>query len=413
MNPHLDQLHAYPFQKLTSLKAGITPAAVGNSIALSIGEPKHLPPASVVAALRDSLNRLGEYPATLGLIELRNAIARWLTQRFGLRSIDPATQILPCNGTREALFSFAQAVINPSRSPQGKKPVVVMPNPFYQIYEGAALLAGAECYYAPTTADNDFLVDYSAVPESIWQRCQLVYHCTPGNPTGAVSPSGQMAQLIKLADQYDFAIASDECYSELYLDEANPPLGMLEVCQQLGRENFARVAVFHSLSKRSNLPGLRSGFVAGDANLLKPYLQYRTYHGCAMPVPSQLASTVAWQDETHVIDNRARYREKFARVGEVLGDLLEFPRPTASFYLWAKTPGGALEDDRDFARELFASQNVTVLPGQFLSREVDGVNPGAGRVRIALVAELEECLEAAHRIRQFLTGSRHPLAQGQ
>lgn len=392
MNPDLQQLHPYPFEKLAKLKSGITPPGHLEHIALSIGEPKHQPPAFVLQAVQDNLQRFAHYPATKGLPELRQAIADWAGRRFQLHQpLCAESQVLPVNGTREALFAFAQAVVNRSAD----NPLVVCPNPFYQIYEGAAFLAGAKPHYLNCTSDNHFIPDFSAVPESTWHDCQLLYICTPGNPTGAVISSEQFRQLIELADRFDFVIASDECYSELYQDEQSPPPGLLQAASAMGRHDFARCVVFHSLSKRSNLPGLRSGFVAGDAGILKSFLQYRTYHGCAMSVPSQLASVAAWRDEEHVLDNRRAYRAKFDAVLAELGDCLQITRPEAGFYLWPKLPISG----EAFAQKLFAEHNVTVLPGAYLSRTSAGTNPGADYIRMALVATEEECIEAARRIR--------------
>ena len=323
------------------------------------------------------------------------AISRWACNRFGLGegNLCTETQILPVNGTREALFAFAQVIIN-----RADKPLLVSPNPFYQIYEGAAYLSGAEPYFLPCLEENRFIPDFDAVPADVWRRCQMIFICSPGNPTGAVMDSATMQKLIALADEYDFVIASDECYSELYFDEQNPPPGLLQVCRQIGRNDYKRCVVFHSLSKRSNLPGLRSGFVAGDADILKPFLLYRTYHGCAMPVQHQLASVAAWNDEEHVRENRRIYQQKFTAVLDILGGVLDVKKPDASFYLWARTPIAETE----FARRLFEQQHVTVLPGQYLSRTVNGINPGENRVRMALVAPLEQCVEAAERIRSFV-----------
>jgi N-succinyldiaminopimelate aminotransferase len=348
----------------------------------------------VKQVMRDSIDKLAQYPTTKGGPELRQAIAYWLENRFSLDRVDPEQQVLPVTGTREALFAFTQAVIDNSQD----SPVVVSPNPFYQIYEGAAILADAQPYYLDCIPEQGFIPDLSTVPESIWQRCQLLQICTPGNPTGAIMSVEQMQQAIALADKYDFIIASDECYSEVYFDEQAPPFGLLEACQQMGRSDYHRCVVFHSLSKRSNLPGLRSGFIAGDAAILKSFLSYRTYHGCAMSLPVQEASTAAWNDEQHVIQNRTLYREKFAAVTEILRDVLTFPEPQASFYLWPETP----IDDRDFAQGLFAQQNVTLLPGQYLSRDSATGNPGKNRVRMALVAGTDECVEAALRIKQYV-----------
>lgn len=392
MNPDLDKLQPYPFEKLAALKAGVTPPACSH-IALSIGEPKHPAPAFVRSALSDNLAQLSTYPNTKGIIELREAIAAWATRRFQLRALNAETQVLPVNGTREALFAFAQAIVD-----RRADPLVISPNPFYQIYEGAAYLAGAEPYFINCTADNNFIPDFDAIPAAVWQRCQLLFLCSPGNPTGAVLDRSTLEKLIELADRYDFVIASDECYSEIYFDEAKPPLGLLQVCAQIGRDDYRRCVVFHSLSKRSNVPGLRSGFVAGDADILKKFLLYRTYHGCAMPVQTQLASIAAWNDEQHVQDNRILYRKKFDAVLDILGSALDVKKPDAAFYLWAGTP----MDDTEFTRELFRAENVTVLPGQFLARPSNGHNPGERRIRMALVATLDECVEAASRIRRFV-----------
>ncbi|MBD2858250.1 succinyldiaminopimelate transaminase [Spongiibacter sp. KMU-158] len=393
MNPRLQSLQAYPFEKLRALLG--TSASSLPHIALSIGEPKHPAPKFVADCLTDNLSGLSTYPNTKGIPELRNTIADWLKQRFSLEAVCAETQVLPVNGTREALFAFAQAVITPST-----EALVCSPNPFYQIYEGAALLAGATPEFLACSAENGFIPDYDAVAPEVWQRCQLLYLCSPGNPSGAVTDIATLQKLIALADQYDFIIASDECYSELYFDEDQPPPGLLQACAEMGRNDYRRCVVFHSLSKRSNLPGLRSGFVAGDASVLAPFLLYRTYHGCAMPVQHQQASIAAWQDESHVIANRELYRQKFDQVLAELDGCLEVERPDASFYLWAKTP----ISDTEFARGLFQQENVTVLAGSFLSREVEGINPGANYIRMALVAELDNCLEAARRIKRFTQG---------
>ena len=394
MNPTLDLLHPYPFEKLRALLAGVTPPAAIKAIPLSIGEPKHPAPAFVAEALTANLDQLAVYPTTLGIADLREAIADWASRRFAVPAgwLDPARHVLPVTGTREALFSFTQAVVD-----RAKAGLVLSPNPFYQIYEGASLLAGAEPHYLPCLAEQGFNPDFDSVPTEVWERCQLLFLCSPGNPTGALLPLETQKKLIELADRHDFVIAADECYSELYFDEDNPPPGLLTACAELGRSDFARCVVFHSLSKRSNLPGMRSGFVAGDAAILKRFLLYRTYHGCAMPVQVQKASAVAWRDEAHVRENRELYRQKFAAVLDVLQGSLDVSLPDGGFYLWAKTPG----DDESFARELFAAEHVTVVPGSYLSREVGGINPGAGRVRMALVAPLAECVEAAERIRRF------------
>jgi N-succinyldiaminopimelate aminotransferase len=395
MNHALNLLQPYPFEKLRALLGGVQPAADKRPIALSIGEPKHASPAFVAKALADNLDKLAVYPTTLGIAALREAIGHWCERRFAVPVgwIDPARHVLPVNGTREALFAFTQTVVQ--RSDDG---LVISPNPFYQIYEGAALLAGARPHYLPCLDDNGFNPDFDAVSVETWQRCQILFLCSPGNPTGALIPLPTLKKLIELADRYDFVIAADECYSELYFDEQAPPPGLLTACAELGRSDFKRCVVFHSLSKRSNLPGLRSGFVAGDADILKAFLLYRTYHGCAMPVQTQLASVAAWQDEAHVRSNRDLYREKFDAVLEILAPVMDVQRPDGSFYLWPTVAG----DDAQFCRDLFQAQHVTVVPGSYLSREVDGVNPGAGRIRMALVAPLAECVEAAQRIRAFI-----------
>ncbi|WP_213876912.1 succinyldiaminopimelate transaminase [Pseudomonas sp. dw_358] len=398
MNNALKQLQPYPFEKLRALLAGAVPAGDKRGIALSIGEPKHRSPAFVAQALTDNLDQMAVYPTTLGLPALREAIARWCERRFDVPAgwLDAARHVLPVTGTREALFAFTQTVVE--REANG---LVISPNPFYQIYEGAAYLAGATPHYLPCLEENGFNPDFDAVSAETWDRCQILFLCSPGNPTGALVPLDTLKKLIALADQHDFVIAADECYSELYFDEATPPPGLLSACAALGRSDFKRCVVFHSLSKRSNLPGLRSGFVAGDAEIMKAFLLYRTYHGCAMPVQTQLASIAAWNDEAHVLANRDLYREKYDAVLDILAPVLEVQRPDGGFYLWPKVP----MDDARFCRGLFEQEHVTVVPGSYLSREVDGVNPGAGRVRLALVAPLAECVEAAGRIRDFLTAN--------
>ncbi len=393
MNPDLGRLQPYPFEKLRALFEGVTPPAEKSAIALSIGEPKHASPQFVLDALAKELPRLANYPSTKGLPELRLAIAQWATERFQLQGLDADTQVLPVNGTREALFAFAQALIDRTQNP-----LIVSPNPFYQIYEGAAFLAGADPLFIPCDEQTQFLPDFDQVCAEQWQRCQLLFLCTPGNPTGATLSIAQLQKLIQLADEHDFVIASDECYSEIYLDENTPPVGLLQAAAAMERHDYSRCVVFHSLSKRSNLPGLRSGFVAGDADILAAFLAYRTYHGCAMPVQHQIASALAWQDENHVQENRRLYREKFAAVIQELSPVLTLQPPAGAFYLWPQTP----IDDQAFAKGLFASQHVTVLPGSYLSREIDGYNPGARRVRMALVAGPEECIEAARRIREYI-----------
>jgi len=395
MNNAMQLLQPYPFEKLRALLGGVTPNPEKRPVALSIGEPKHRSPDFVAKALADNLDQMAVYPTTLGIPALREAIAGWCTRRFDLPEgwMDPARNVLPVNGTREALFAFTQTVVN--RSDDG---LVISPNPFYQIYEGAAFLAGAQPYYLPCLNENGFNPDFDAVTPDIWKRCQILFLCSPGNPTGALIPVDTLKKLIALADEHDFVIAADECYSELYFDEQTPPPGLLSACVELGRKDFKRCVVFHSLSKRSNLPGLRSGFVAGDADILKAFLLYRTYHGCAMPVQTQLASIAAWNDEAHVRANRDLYREKFDAVLDILAPVLDVQRPDGGFYLWPSVG----TDDAAFCRDLFVDQHVTVVPGSYLSREVDGVNPGAGRVRLALVAPLAECIEAAERIRDFV-----------
>lgn len=397
MNPDLDRLLPYPFERLAALLDGVEPPPGSGRIALSIGEPKHAPPALIEEALTAHLSGLSVYPSTRGLPELRAAIARWLTRRFELPEggIDPESQVLPVNGTREALFAFAQAVVDPA-----PEPLVALPNPCYQIYEGAALLAGARPYYLPCTQDNGFIPDFDAVAAATWRRCQLLYICSPGNPTGAVIPPATLQRLIAMAEAYDFVIAADECYSELYFDEATPPVGLLQAAAAMGHRDYRRCVVFHSLSKRSSAPGLRSGFVAGDAEILERYFRYRTYHGCAMPVHHQHAAIAAWNDEEHVVANRRAYKEKFTRVLAILDGLLPVSRPDGGFYLWPSVP----IEDTDFTRGLFAAENLVVLPGRYLSREVDGMNPGARRLRIALVPPLDECVEAARRLRRYSAG---------
>jgi N-succinyldiaminopimelate aminotransferase len=395
MNPDLDRLQPYPFEKLTALMVGVNPAAGIDHIALSIGEPKHATPGFITEATIAHLHNLSVYPTTRGLPTLRQAIAEWLTRRFGLPpgSIDAERHILPVNGTREALFGLAQVIVD-----RAGGPLVLMPNPFYQIYEGAALLAGAEPRYLPCTTDTGFVPDFDAVDRETWGRCQLLYICSPSNPTGAVIRRAVLQRLIALAQEHDFVIAADECYSEIYFDEGTPPVGLLEAAATMGVADFRHCVVFHSLSKRSNVPGMRSGFVAGDARIIEHFFRYRTYHGCAMPLQHQHASIAAWSDEQHVIENRRLYREKLAAVLNTLDGALSVRPPEASFYLWPTTPIA----DTTFARGLFAKENVTVLPGRFLSRPVNGLDPGAGRLRLALVPPLDECVDAARRIRRYV-----------
>ena len=393
MNPDLQLLHPYPFEKLRQLFADLDPPADKRAIPLAIGEPRHASPELVRRALVDNLDMLSNYPATRGMAELRQAISGWLQARFGLPQLDPESQVLPVSGTREALFAIAQVAVHAAADA-----TVICPNPFYQIYEGAALLAGATPDFVNCTADTGFLPDFASVSAEQWQACQLLYICSPGNPSGAVMPLAQLKALIELAREHDFIIASDECYSEIYLDEASPPPGLLQACAELGDHEFRHCLVFHSLSKRSNLPGLRSGFVAGDARLLERFLLYRTYQGCAVPPHHQMASIAAWSDEDHVVANRQLYREKFAMMASELSAKLNLQIPQAGFYLWPETP----VSDTEFARRLFAEEHVTVLPGRYLAREAHGCNPGENRVRMALVAELADCREAASRISQLL-----------
>lgn len=393
MNPNLALLQPYPFEKLNKLKADAKVTCDLPHIALSIGEPKHESPAFVLTAMANNLDKLANYPSTKGIPELRQAISQWACKRFALNNLDSESQVLPVNGTREAIFAFTQAVID-------AKPdaLVVSPNPFYQIYEGAAYLAGATPHYLPCLEENGFNPDFDAVPASVWQNTQILFICSPGNPTGAVIDMPQLKKLIALSDQYDFIVASDECYSEIYIDDVDAPVGLLQACAELGRDDYKNCVVFHSLSKRSNLPGLRSGFVAGDANILTPFFQYRTYHGCAMSIPNQIASIAAWNDESHVEENRRLYTQKFKAVLDILSPVMDVKQSDASFYLWAKTP----INEEEFTQRLFAEQQVTVLPGSYLSRTINGINPGSNRIRLALVAEVEECIEAARRIRALI-----------
>ena len=392
MNPRLGALHPYPFERLRELTADIRPPAGLGPINLGIGEPRHATPALVTQALSDSLGGLSKYPATAGEPSLREACAAWLQRRYDV-TVDPATQVLPVNGTREALFSLAQTVLDPSRPGA----TVVCPNPFYQIYEGAAILGGAQVAFANSDPARNFAADWGQIDEATWRRTQLLYVCSPGNPTGAVMPLAEWQQLFELSDRHGFVIASDECYSEIYFRE-DAPLGGLQAARLLGRSGFPRLLMLTSLSKRSNVPGMRSGFVAGDAALVKQFLLYRTYHGSAMAPPVQQASIAAWSDEAHVVANRELYRRKFEQVTPMLERMLDVRLPDAGFYLWAGVPGG---DDVAFARGLLAQYNVTVLPGSLLARSARGLNPGAGRIRLALVAEVAECLEAARRIVEF------------
>jgi len=398
LNPLFNKLQPYPFERLRALLDGVTPNPALAPVNLSIGEPKHPTPALVTDALVGALGGLAAYPPTAGSEALRDAIAGWLRRRYGLAQLDPARQVLPINGSREALFAFAQTVVDGRADA-----LVVLPNPFYQIYEGAALLAGATPYYVEQAADNGFRCDWRSVPEAVWRRTQLLYVCSPANPTGAVMPLEEWRLLFELSDRFGFAIASDECYSEIYFDEASPPLGALQAAQALGRADYRRVIAFTSLSKRSNVPGMRSGFVAGDAELIRPFLLYRTYHGSAMSLSVAAASVAAWGDEAHVQDNRSQYRAKFDALEPLLAGVLRTSRPQAGFYFWAGVPGG---DDTAFVRELYRQYNVLTLPGSYLARETGGRNPGRGLIRLALVEPLAQCVEGATRIRRFVEDRR-------
>jgi N-succinyldiaminopimelate aminotransferase len=396
MNPNLDKLQSYPFEKLRALFAADVPPAGLKEIRLHIGEPQHPTPAFIREALTAHLAGLANYPTTNGSDDLRRAIADWIARRYGIPAPDAATQVLPVNGSREALFAFAQTVV----APKHRQPVVISPNPFYQIYEGAALLAGARPFFLNQTPANAFRMDWESVPEEVWHDCQLVYVCSPGNPTGKVMPLADWKTLFELSDRHGFVIAADECYSEIHFDAGKPPLGGLEAARKLGRDDYRNLVMFSSLSKRSNVPGMRSGFVAGDAAILKKFWLYRTYHGCAMSPPVQAASAAAWRDEAHVEENRRLYADKFAQVTPIIAQHLQTALPDAGFYLWASvTPTGL--SDTEFTRRLRAQYNVSVLPGSYLARESAGMNPGRDFVRIALVAGAEECLEAAHRISAF------------
>ena len=397
MNPRLESLHPYPFEQLRQLFGTIMPPAGTREIKLSIGEPQHATPAFIKETLAQHLGGLAKYPTTQGIDGLREAIAGWIARRYGVPAPDAATQVLPVNGSREALFAFAQTVVDGSKAGA----TVLCPNPFYQIYEGAALLAGARPVFINTLREHDFEMDLAAIDEETWRNTQLLYVCSPGNPTGKVMGLDTWQTLFELSDRHGFVIASDECYSEVYFDEAMPPLGGLEAARKLGRDDYRNLVMFSSLSKRSNVPGLRSGFVAGDAAILKKFMLYRTYHGSAMSPPVQAASIAAWNDEAHVRDNRRLYVEKFRQVAPIVAQHLETEIPDAGFYLWASVAKYAPMSDTEFARELHHQYNVTVLPGSYLARNADGVNPGAGYLRIALVADVDECLEAAQRIAAF------------
>lgn len=393
MNPYLDSLQPYPFEKLRALLEGVVPPADLPPVRLSIGEPQHATPEFIKTALTDALSGLANYPTTAGSDALRGTIARWIERRYQLPAINAATQVVPVNGSREALFAFAQCVLDGTQ----EGALVVSPNPFYQIYEGAALLAGAKPVFYNCTPDNRFNGDLKSIDAATWEKVQLVFVCSPGNPTGAVMSLDDWKELFALADQYNFVIASDECYSEIYFEEGHAPIGGLQAAHQLGRSDFRNLVMFSSLSKRSNVPGLRSGFVAGDATILKKFLLYRTYHGCAMNPAVQAASIAAWNDESHVEENRRMYREKFAAVTPILQDVLDVSLPEAGFYLWANVAKTG-KNDLEFTREVLAQQNVAVVPGSYLAREANGHNPGANYIRIALVAPLADCVEAAKRI---------------
>jgi N-succinyldiaminopimelate aminotransferase len=395
VNPLLSKLQPYPFEKLRQLFAGITPNPAYKAISLGIGEPKHPTPKFIQQALSDNLNGLASYPTTAGSDALRATIAAWLEKRYGLPALNPVTQILPVNGSREALFALAQTLIDPVSGA-----LVLCPNPFYQIYEGAAYLAGAAPYFVNSDPTRNFSPDYKSVPADVWSRVQLLYICSPGNPTGAVLSLDDWKELFDLSDRYGFVIAADECYSEIYF-KTEAPLGGLEAAHKLGRSDYRNLIAFSSLSKRSNVPGMRSGFVAGDAAIMQKFLLYRTYHGSAMSPSIQAASIVAWNDETHVAENRAKYIEKFSRITPMLQEVLDVSLPDAGFYLWAKVDKHVAISDIDYAKRLYAEYNVTVLPGSYLAREAHGINPGQNRIRMALVAEVDECLEAANRIVEF------------
>ncbi|MDZ4202478.1 MAG: succinyldiaminopimelate transaminase [Gallionella sp.] len=394
MNPDLQKLQPYPFQKLAALFGEVKPNPDYRPISLSIGEPKHATPQFIKDALVSGLDGLANYPTTAGSDALRSAISEWLGRRYGIPALDAKTQILPVNGSREALFAFAQSIIDRSRP----DPVVVSPNPFYQIYEGAALLAGATPHFLNTLPEDDFVLNYAQLPEDVWQRTQLIYVCSPGNPNGHVMSQQEWNTLFEMSDRYGFVIASDECYSEIYFEDRKP-LSALQAARQIGRNDYKNLVVFSSLSKRSNVPGMRSGFVAGDASIIGKFTLYRTYHGCAMNPAIQAASIAAWNDEAHVAENRRLYAEKFAQVVEILKPVLPVALPDAGFYLWVRTP----ISDTAFAQALYRDYNVTVLPGSYLAREARGVNPGENFVRLALVANTAETVEAAQRIARFVS----------
>jgi N-succinyldiaminopimelate aminotransferase len=394
LNPYLEKLHRYPFERLARLTEGLEPSSKPH-IAMSIGEPRHQPPPFIAEALINGLETMGSYPVALGLPELRQAAAGWLERRFGLgkNAVDAERMVLPLNGTREGLFAFVQSVIDA----RGES-LVLMPNPFYQIYEGAALLAGAQPVYLNTLEENAFLPDLEAVGADTWQRTAILFLCSPGNPTGAIMDLAYLKRALELAEQYDFVIAGDECYADLYFDEDRPPAGLLQACAAIGNDRFKRCVVFHSLSKRSSVPGMRSGFVAGDAELIKSFLLYRTYHGCAVPLFIQLASIPAWLDDQHAAENRHLYQAKLEAVWPVLEPVMDLPRPQAAFYLWPRTE----QDEESFTREAYRQQNLMLLPGSYLARDTATGNPGANRVRISLVAPVADCVEAAERLRELV-----------
>ena len=396
VNPFLQKLQPYPFEKLKLLFADVKPNPAYKAISLGIGEPKHPTPAFIRQAVTDHLDGLSAYPSTAGSDALRLSITNWLARRYDIPALDASTQILPVNGSREALFALAQTIIDPSANQYGK-PIVLCPNPFYQIYEGAAYLAGAEPYFANADPERNFAPDYKSIPDDIWKRVQLLYICSPGNPTGAVLTLADWKELFDLSDKYGFVIAADECYSEIYF-KSEAPLGSLQAAHALGRNDYRGLITLSSLSKRSNVPGMRSGFVAGDASIIKNFLLYRTYHGSAMSPSIQSASILAWNDELHVHENREKYRQKFAQVTPLLQEVLDVNLPDAAFYLWARVDKLLSISDTDFAKRLYQEYNVTVLPGSYLARDAHGSNPGQNRIRMALVAEVEECMEAAQRI---------------
>ncbi|TBR43443.1 succinyldiaminopimelate transaminase [Marinomonas agarivorans] len=394
MNPLVNKLHPYPFEKLAQLLAGLTTNPEKELIKLTVGEPQHPAPQFVVDTLVEQIKGVEKYPATKGTEALRKAISNWAKQRFNLENLDSETQVLPVTGTREALFAITQALVDSSQPDA----LVVSPNPFYQIYEGAALLAGAKLHFLASSDDGDNKIDYRQVSDSIWQKAQIVFICSPNNPNGYVTTLADYRVLLEKSRQFDFVLVADECYSEIYFDESQKPLGLLEACQQLGNTDYKNCLVFHSLSKRSNLPGLRSGFTAGDANLIRAFLLYRTYHGCAMSLQNQAASVQAWQDEEHVIENRRLYKEKFDAVLAILSPVMPIHQPQAGFYLWPKLA----MDDELFCQQLYQQQSVLVLPGSYLARDINGSNPAKNHVRMALVATTDNCVEAAKRIRQFI-----------